>query len=67
MPQGWRLDYFLTSESMMPPELQQGGEGAAAAAGPASAWAVYDTWIMQDVYGSDHLPLGLTCVRKAAA
>ncbi|KAG2442710.1 hypothetical protein HXX76_002793 [Chlamydomonas incerta] len=62
---GWRLDYFLTSESMMPPEAQQeANEGEGLKAG---AWAVYDTWIMQDVYGSDHLPLGLTCVKKAAA
>ncbi|KAG2450155.1 hypothetical protein HYH02_000257 [Chlamydomonas schloesseri] len=70
---GWRLDYFLTSESMMPPEAQEGSTAAqeeaagAAKAEPASAWTVYDTWIMQDVYGSDHLPLGLTCVKKAAA
>lgn len=25
-------------------------------------WRAYDSWILQDVYGSDHLPLGLTLV-----
>ncbi|GFR40988.1 hypothetical protein Agub_g1653 [Astrephomene gubernaculifera] len=75
---GWRLDYFLTSASLMPWEAGAGGEKGAAEAGsegaqaaapapvppPATQWRVYDSWILQDVYGSDHLPLGLTLVAE---
>jgi exodeoxyribonuclease-3 len=36
---GWRLDYFLVSESMMP--------------------KVQDSFILNDVHGSDHCPVGI--------
>lgn len=36
---GWRLDYFLVSESI--------------------ADKVYDSYILADVGGSDHCPIGL--------
>lgn len=47
-------------------EQQQGTEGkpAPARTAPATRWRVYDSWIRQDVYGSDHLPIGLTLVRS---
>lgn len=82
--QGWRLDYFLTSSSLMPPgevkpkvepppaaegEQQQSTEGkpTPTRTAPATSWRVYDSWIRQDVYGSDHLPIGLTLVRSGGA
>lgn len=81
---GWRLDYFLTSSSLMPPgevkpkvepppaaegEQQQSTEGkpTPTRTAPATSWRVYDSWIRQDVYGSDHLPIGLTLVRSGGA
>ena len=36
---GWRLDYFLVSEAMMP--------------------RVKDAFILNDVHGSDHCPVGI--------
>ncbi|KXZ56520.1 hypothetical protein GPECTOR_1g467 [Gonium pectorale] len=57
---GWRLDYFLTSSTMMPEAAAPQRKAPA----PPSKWRVYDSWILQDVYGPDHLPLGLTLVRN---
>ncbi|GIL73256.1 hypothetical protein Vretimale_4856 [Volvox reticuliferus] len=74
---GWRLDYFLTSGALMPSaSTAAAGEAVshadtadgAEAAPPilSTSWRVYDSWILQDVYGSDHLPLGLTLIQAAA-
>ncbi|GLC44343.1 hypothetical protein PLESTB_000480200 [Pleodorina starrii] len=85
---GWRLDYFLTSGSLMPstatttttavaeaaaeqqpapeapnPPAAAGAAAATPTAVPSTPWRVYDSWILQDMYGSDHLPLGLTLTR----
>ncbi len=47
-------------------EQQQQQAEPAAKAAITTSWRVYDSWILQDVYGSDHLPLGLTLVQEAA-
>ncbi|GLI69142.1 hypothetical protein VaNZ11_013699 [Volvox africanus] len=73
---GWRLDYFLTSGALMPSATAAAaGEEAVddadtkekekAAPPTPTPWRVYDSWILQDVYGSDHLPLGLTLIQAA--
>ncbi|EFJ52084.1 hypothetical protein VOLCADRAFT_56112 [Volvox carteri f. nagariensis] len=45
--------------------LAKANSALAAVAAPtlSTPWRVYDSWILQDVYGSDHLPLGLTLIK----